>query len=99
MLALMQQNLELNPQLKGLCIVGELNWGESVPEGIPGQPDILLLADCVYLEVAFAPLVDTMREMATEQTEILVRKSSAPIAEVQINRSTLAVLLPAAAKG
>ena len=38
---------------------------------MPKHPDILLLADCVYLEVAFQPLVDTMVEMSTPQTEIL----------------------------
>jgi predicted nicotinamide N-methyase len=72
MLALMKRNLALNPSLMERCLVGELNWGERVPEGIPKQPDILLLADCVYLEVAFQPLVDTLKEMAMETTEILV---------------------------
>jgi hypothetical protein len=72
MMALMKRNLELNSHFKDRCILGELNWGETMPEEIPAQPDILLLADCVYLEVAFQPLVDTLKEMATERTEILV---------------------------
>lgn len=72
MMALMQRNLELNPQLKDRCDIRELNWGEDIPEGIPSHPDILLLADCVYLEVAFQPLVDTMVAMTTAVTEILV---------------------------
>ncbi|UZJ53258.1 hypothetical protein CBS101457_002578 [Exobasidium rhododendri] len=71
MMALMRRNLELNSKLRDRCLIGELNWGQELPHDIPAQPDILLLADCVYLEVAFQPLVDTLREMATEATEIL----------------------------
>jgi hypothetical protein len=72
MLALMRTNLDMNPGMEDRCIIEELNWGESVPEGIPRQPDVLLLADCVYLEVAFQPLVDTMVSMTNGQTEVLV---------------------------
>jgi predicted nicotinamide N-methyase len=72
MMRLMQQNLDLNgEQLRKCCTVAELNWGERVPADTPSKPDILLLADCVYLEVAFQPLVDTMCEMSTPETEIL----------------------------
>ncbi|CAO1613531.1 unnamed protein product [Parajaminaea phylloscopi] len=70
MLRLMDQNLKLNPGMD-LCHVAELNWGEPIPEGIPAKPDVLLLADCVYLEVAFQPLVDTMRDLSDDHTEIL----------------------------
>lgn len=73
MMALMQRNLNLNPHLQKKCIIAELNWGEVIPEGIPSQPDVLLLADCVYLEIAFQPLLDTMKAMTTDKTEILVR--------------------------
>lgn len=72
MMALMQRNLDLNPQLKRRCDIRELNWGEDVVKGIPRHPDVLLLADCVYLEIAFQPLVDTMVAMSTQDTEILV---------------------------
>jgi predicted nicotinamide N-methyase len=72
MMALMQRNLELNAQLIDRCEIRELNWGEDVPKRIPSHPDILLLADCVYLEVAFQPLVDTLVAMTTTTTEILV---------------------------
>ncbi|PWN35116.1 uncharacterized protein FA14DRAFT_167464 [Meira miltonrushii] len=71
MMKLMAQNLDLNPDLRERCIVAELNWGEAVPEDVTTHPDVLLLADCVYLEIAFQPLVDTMVEMSTPQTEIL----------------------------
>lgn len=70
MLHLMTKNLELNPDMDP-CHVAELNWGEPLPEHVPHKPDVLLLADCVYLEVAFQPLIDTMRDLALPQTEIL----------------------------
>ncbi|KAE8233177.1 hypothetical protein CF326_g1787 [Tilletia indica] len=84
MLDLMQRNLKLNEEvahaeggnasaksLSSTCVVKQLNWGEPIPEDIPSKPDVLLLADCVYLEVAFQPLVDTMVELSTPSTEIL----------------------------
>ncbi|KAK0566388.1 Protein-lysine N-methyltransferase efm6 [Tilletia horrida] len=84
MLDLMQRNLTLNEEAtpgdeaggapNGLptpCVVRELNWGEPLPTDVPSKPEVLLLADCVYLEVAFQPLVDTMVELSTPETEIL----------------------------
>ncbi|PWN51285.1 hypothetical protein IE53DRAFT_342602 [Violaceomyces palustris] len=71
MLQLMRDNLALNQPLPDECIVEELNWGEPIPASVPPKPDILLLADCVYLEVAFQPLVDTMAELSDKETEIL----------------------------
>lgn len=70
MLKLMAQNLELNPE-GDPCYVAELEWGRPLPSDVPQKPDILLLADCVYLEVAFQPLVDTMKDLSSETTEIL----------------------------
>lgn len=70
MLPLMRQNMALN-DLRDACHVAELNWGEPLPADVPSKPDVLLLADCVYLESAFQPLVDTMHDLATEKTEIL----------------------------
>ncbi|PWY99776.1 hypothetical protein BCV70DRAFT_200689 [Testicularia cyperi] len=91
MLALMRENLTLNPfpPVPGeTCVVEELNWGEPLPPApspsassalnsnsnstqVPPKPDVLLLADCVYLESAFQPLVDTMVELSSKDTEIL----------------------------
>ncbi|WFD02731.1 Protein-lysine N-methyltransferase efm6 [Malassezia obtusa] len=72
MLPLMDSNTQLNKErMVDACHVAELNWGEPIPHGVPAKPDVLLLADCVYREEAFQPLVDTMVELATPQTEIL----------------------------
>ena len=61
------------------CFVAELDWGHPIPPlpphqeqpPIPPKPDILLLADCVYLESAFQPLIETMLDLSTPTTTIL----------------------------
>lgn len=71
MLPLMEENAALNPDMIDVCHVAELNWGERVPDGIPSKPDVVLLADCVYREEAFQPLVDTLCMLSSPNTEIL----------------------------
>ncbi|WFC98392.1 Protein-lysine N-methyltransferase efm6 [Malassezia yamatoensis] len=72
MLPLMEENAELNKRsMLDPCYIAELNWGKPIPNEVPQKPDVLLLADCVYREEAFQPLVDTMYELASKKTEIL----------------------------
>ena len=71
MLPLMEENVTLNPDMVDACHVAELNWGETLPESVPSKPDVILLADCVYREEAFQPLVDTLCMLSTPSTEIL----------------------------
>lgn len=83
MLPLMRDNLALNfpscssssssvSEQNGFVRVEELNWGTPLPAfATPLLPHVLLLADCVYLESAFQPLVDTMLALSTCDTEIL----------------------------
>lgn len=62
MFSLMQDNIQLN-RLASNVIASVLNWGEPIPEGIPPQPDVMLAADCVYLEPAFPLLISTLKTM------------------------------------
>lgn len=87
MLPLMRENLLLNfpspsssssqftstnTDTGGLVEVAELDWDTAPgPKFTSPQPDVLLLADCVYLESAFQPLIDTMAALSTKDTEIL----------------------------
>ena len=83
MLPLMRENLLLNfPSTdsntapsesgNGFVRVAELDWATPPPALFTDPaPDVLLLADCVYLESAFQPLVDTLAALATDKTEIL----------------------------
>lgn len=47
-----------------------MNRGEPLPEYIKARPDIILASDCVYLEVAFQPLLDTLDMLADKDTDI-----------------------------
>ena len=85
MLALMRENLHLNfppssasasaslsSSSEGFVRVAELDWAVEPDEMFTKpMPDVLLLADCVYLEAAFQPLIDTMAALSTPETEIL----------------------------
>lgn len=53
---LMLENIELNG-LSDTVAASVLDWGEdSIPDGIPPRPDVVLMADCVYFEPCFEPL-------------------------------------------
>ncbi|KAI9269267.1 putative methyltransferase-domain-containing protein [Phascolomyces articulosus] len=70
MMNLMQQNIQLN-RVQDKVEAKILDWGEfeDVPETCR-SPDVILASDCVYLEVAFKPLVDTLISLATKETDI-----------------------------
>ena len=83
MLPLMRDNLSLNFPLSAthpsrsqphtwddtsFVQVLHLDWCTPPPTL---RPDVLLLADCVYLESAFQPLIDTLLTLSTVDTEIL----------------------------
>lgn len=49
----MAENVALN-DLSPHVSADVLNWGEdSIPLGLPTEPDVVLMADCVYFEPAF----------------------------------------------
>lgn len=55
--------MKLNEGDRDPVHVSELVWGQPLPLEIPHKPDVILLADCVYLESAFQPLVDTLYDL------------------------------------
>ncbi|KAH8685649.1 putative methyltransferase-domain-containing protein [Tricladium varicosporioides] len=63
MLDLMARNVVLN-KLGSRVSSLILNWGEPLPkEVIEQKPNVILAADCVYNETAFAPLISTLEEL------------------------------------
>jgi protein N-lysine methyltransferase METTL21A len=60
-----------SPSFSVLCLPASLVRGQPLPETSMPLPDLILAADCVYLEDAFAPLVQTLSDLSTEHTEIL----------------------------
>ncbi|KAF7721410.1 hypothetical protein EC973_004716 [Apophysomyces ossiformis] len=69
MLALMRENIKLN-QLSESVQAEILDWGEPLPDYANYVPEVILASDCVYLEVAFQPLIDTLLMLADQNTDI-----------------------------
>ncbi|KZT41140.1 hypothetical protein SISSUDRAFT_1043220 [Sistotremastrum suecicum HHB10207 ss-3] len=69
LLDLMAKNIALN-NLEKSVHVAELNWGVPLPTSFP-SPDIVLAADCVYLESAFPLLVQTLSDLSERPVDIL----------------------------
>lgn len=51
-----------------LVLPTQLKWGEPLPTGVPKHPDILLAADCCYIEASFPLLLSTMKALIGKQT-------------------------------
>lgn len=67
LLPLMEANIRIN-DLSGRVIPRTLNWGEPLPEFCRGV-DLILAADCVYLEAAF-PLLKSTLLMLTDEKDV-----------------------------
>jgi len=51
-----------------LVLPSLLSWGQPFDPGIPKHPDVLLAADCCYLEATFPLLLSTMEDLIGAQT-------------------------------
>ncbi|KAI9026440.1 putative methyltransferase-domain-containing protein [Phycomyces nitens] len=69
MMELMKQNIILNG-LEEKVDTQLLDWGTPLPDHILPLPDVILASDCVYLEIAFQPLVDTLLLLSKKETVI-----------------------------
>ena len=68
---LLQYNCDQNSkELSGPISAKALHWGLSTAEFQP-PPDYLILANCVYYQSSLEPLLETMLELTTQETEIL----------------------------
>lgn len=67
MLELMRTNIQLNG-LQEKVKASVFDWGAAVPADLPSEPEIILAADCVYFEPAFALLRKTLRDLIGERT-------------------------------
>ncbi|AEY96005.1 FADL212Wp [Eremothecium gossypii FDAG1] len=72
---LMQKNVELNG-LDGMVHPRPLFWGEPLSDEFTRQPiDLVLAADCVYLEKAFPLLEKTLLDLTAGESQPLVLMS------------------------
>ncbi|XP_026292991.1 protein N-lysine methyltransferase METTL21D-like [Frankliniella occidentalis] len=73
-LPLLQLNIKENKNVwasgGGQVRATELSWGKMINE--LESPDLLLLADCVYYSESIIPLVETMKQISTRETEIII---------------------------
>jgi hypothetical protein len=67
MFELMKQNILLN-NLSTEVEASIYDWGSPPPLSIPGNPDIILAADCVYFEPAFPLLQQTLKDLIGDKT-------------------------------
>lgn len=68
---LMQKNIELN-ELEDVVHSATLAWGEPLPSYAKDGVDVILAADCVYLEKAFPLLEKTLLDMTNKDTLVLM---------------------------
>ncbi|KAJ3042874.1 hypothetical protein HDV00_006435 [Rhizophlyctis rosea] len=73
-LDLMRKNVEMNLtyEERRLVFIEELTWGEPLKPTITPPYDIILAADCVYLEAAFDPLIQALLQLSSPSTEIII---------------------------
>ncbi|RCI09279.1 hypothetical protein L249_1491 [Ophiocordyceps polyrhachis-furcata BCC 54312] len=72
MLGLMQRNMQLN-DVGDKATALELNWGQDLPEAVVRQrPNVVLAADCVYLESAFPLLLQTLQDVLALNDDAVV---------------------------
>ncbi|CAO3644758.1 unnamed protein product [Cunninghamella echinulata] len=67
LIGLLEENIKLN-ELDHKVGASVLNWGE--PNDL--KVDIVLASDCVYLEIAFQPLVDTLVTLTDNNHDVQI---------------------------
>ncbi|XP_055967520.1 protein N-lysine methyltransferase METTL21A isoform X1 [Sorex fumeus] len=65
-----QANLPLPIQAR--AIVKELTWGQNLGSFPPGEFDLILGADIIYLEETFADLLQTLEHLCSQHSVILL---------------------------
>lgn len=70
-MGLMQENIKLN-HLEQSVTADILNWGEVIPDiSQVLNADVILASDCIYLEIAFIPLLETFFALTNKPTSII----------------------------
>ncbi|KAI7871981.1 putative methyltransferase-domain-containing protein [Mucor mucedo] len=69
MMNLMQENTKLN-NLGHLVKPKILNWGEEIDQEFL-EADVILASDCIYMEEAFIPLIETFFALTTNKNAII----------------------------
>ncbi|KAI8357333.1 putative methyltransferase-domain-containing protein [Choanephora cucurbitarum] len=70
MMDLMVENIQLN-QLNSVVSPAILDWGTEITNSSLLNADVIIASDCIYLEVAFIPLFDTLLALTTNPNTII----------------------------
>jgi len=71
LIPLITNNITLNrPSIlpTTLLVPLQFSWGSPLPNTLPLEPDIVLAADCCYLEESFPLLLKTLADLIGEET-------------------------------
>uniref|UniRef100_A0A5F9DPK9 Protein N-lysine methyltransferase METTL21A n=1 Tax=Oryctolagus cuniculus TaxID=9986 RepID=A0A5F9DPK9_RABIT len=73
-LEFLKSNVQANlpPHVQPKAVVRELTWGQNLGSFSPGEFDLILGADIIYLEETFADLLQTLEHLCSEQAVILL---------------------------
>ncbi|KAF3824194.1 hypothetical protein GH733_008479 [Mirounga leonina] len=73
-LEFLKSNVQANlpPHIQPKAIVKELTWGQNLGSYSPGEFDLILGADIIYLEETFADLLQTLEHLSSNRSVILL---------------------------
>ncbi|XP_040840341.1 protein N-lysine methyltransferase METTL21A [Ochotona curzoniae] len=73
-LEFLKANVEANlpPHVQPKAVVKELTWGQNLASFSPGEFDLILGADIIYLEETFTDLLQTLDHLCSERSVILL---------------------------
>ncbi|KAI8639785.1 putative methyltransferase-domain-containing protein [Parasitella parasitica] len=71
MIGLMKENIKLN-HLEHSATAEILNWGEAISNHSQVlDADVILASDCIYLEIAFIPLLETFFALTNKPSSVI----------------------------
>ncbi|XP_027446922.1 protein N-lysine methyltransferase METTL21A isoform X2 [Zalophus californianus] len=73
-LEFLKSNVQANlpPHIQPKAVVKELTWGQNLGSYSPGEFDLILGADIIYLEETFADLLKTLEHLSSNRSVILL---------------------------
>ncbi|XP_044934593.1 protein N-lysine methyltransferase METTL21A isoform X2 [Mustela putorius furo] len=73
-LEFLKSNVQANlpPHIQPNAVVKELTWGQNLGSYSPGEFDLILGADIIYLEETFADLLQTLEHLSSKRSVILL---------------------------
>uniref|UniRef100_UPI002953ED5B protein N-lysine methyltransferase METTL21A-like n=1 Tax=Panthera onca TaxID=9690 RepID=UPI002953ED5B len=73
-LEFLKSNVQANlpPHIQPKAVVKELTWGQNLGSYSPGEFDLILGADIIYLEETFTDLLQTLEHLCSNRSVILL---------------------------